>query len=129
VAEVELIPASLYAGEAPTAPLPWAFREDRARYREEQMAGSVLAPLVKRTLEMEFAADPAGRRAMDELSETAAAQGVVAVVTMASGEVIVAGYSLRFGTEFPMRVTGREADSGLSPGDFPTLSLTLESIY
>jgi hypothetical protein len=89
----------------------------------------VLAPVVRHTLEMEFAADRAGRRAVDELSATAASEGVVAVVTMASGEVVVAGYSPRFGTEYPLRMTKREADSGFSPGDFPAISLILEAVY
>jgi hypothetical protein len=129
VAKVELIPASEYAGGAPPASSVWAFREDRARYSEEQMPTGALVPLVRHTLEMEFPADPASREAVDELAATARAEGVVAVVTMASGEVIVAGYSSRFAEAYPLRITGRNVTSGRTPADFPTIALTLQSTY
>jgi hypothetical protein len=78
---------------------------------------------------MEFAAEPNARRAARELWETAASEGVVAMVTMASGETLTPGYSERFGNEYPLRIVKKESASGLGPGDFPVIRVTLESIY
>ena len=128
VAGVELVPASKYAGGTPSASAVRAFREDRARYREERTGGP-LSPLVRHTLVMELPATPKGRRAADELAVVCRTEGVVAVVTMASGEVLVAGHSARFGTLYPLRLAGTEYTSGNTPADFPIITLTLESIY
>jgi hypothetical protein len=128
VAKVELVPASEYAGGVPPAGSAWAFREDRARYLARQAGASVLVPLTRHILQIDLAATPSGRRAADELCAAAAAPGIVAVVTTASGETLTAGYSPRFGSAYPLRLTRREDDSGLSPADFPTISITLESV-
>jgi hypothetical protein len=127
VAKVELTPAPEYAGAVST-PRPadfavWAFAEDRAHY-SETLEGAV----VRHTLAMEFAATAESRAAIDSLAAVAAARGVVARVTLASGETLVAGYSLRFGAGYPLRLVRREASSGRAPGDLPTISITLESI-
>jgi hypothetical protein len=127
VAKVELTPASEYAG-AVSASRPadfaaWAFAEDRAAYSE-----TLEGALVRHTLAMEFAATSESRAAIDALVAVAAASGVVARVTLASGETLVAGYSSRFGAGYPLRVTALTASSGRAPGDLPTISLTLESL-
>ncbi len=128
VARVGLIPASKYAGSAPPAtPAVWAFREDKARYSEETTGGQPIAKMVRHTLEMEFAANPATRAAVDELRAAAASEGVVALVTMASGRVVVAGWSRRFGTRYPLRLVAESVSSGEAPADCPTVRVTLES--
>jgi hypothetical protein len=76
---------------------------------------------------MEIAATPEGRCAVDELVELCRTEGVVAAVTLASGEVIAVGYSARFGTLYPLRAAGVEYSSGSTPADFPTIVLTLRS--
>lgn len=129
VERVELVPASEYAADKPSSGFAWAFREDRARYTEETAGGSALSALVKHTLIIELAATPESRRAAGELADTSVGQGVVAVVTMASGEVVVAGYSSRFGALYPLRITASEYSSGNTPADFPTITLTLQSVY
>ncbi len=128
VAGVELIPASEYAGGTPSASSVRAFREDRARYSEVRTGGP-LVQLVRHTLVMELAATPETRRATRELASVCRTEGVVAVVTTASGELLVAGYSARFATLYPLRLTGMEYSSGNTPADFPTITLTLESTY
>ncbi len=127
VAKVELIPASSYAGGVPPAGSAWAFREDKARYSEDITDGGPLVRLVRHTLVMELAATAEGRCAVDELVELCRAEGIVAVVTLASGEVIAVGYSARFGTLYPLRATAIEYSSGSTPADFPTIVLTLRS--
>ncbi len=66
---------------------------------------------------------------MLELLEHSSAHGLVARVTLASGEVVVCGLSPRFGTAYPMRVSKIERSSGRSPADFPTVEVTLECTY
>jgi hypothetical protein len=107
----------------------WEFREDRARYREEAAGESNLSLLSRHILEMELPAEPAARAAAARLRETAAAEGVVAIVTMASGEILTVGYSERFAGEYPLRVAEQATDCGLVPGDFPVIRITLESTY
>lgn len=128
VAKVELVPASEYAGTASARGPAQDFREDRAHYSETPARESPLAPLTKHTLVMELPATAESRRATGELAAISAAEGVAAVVTLASGEVIVAGYSARFGTRYPLRVTKIESVSGRTPADFPTITVTLESV-
>ncbi len=131
VAKVEIIPASEYAGVAPPATGPsWAFREDRARYSEEQPGQGgrgALTPLVRHTLEMELPANNSTRAAVESLLSTAQSEGVVARVTMASGEVLLVGWSRRLGARYPLRVAAVAANSGQSPADFPTITVRLES--
>ncbi len=106
VTKVELIPASEYAGAVPSS-VEWAFREDRAHYSEERVAKtplSSLSPLVRHTLEMDIPATATGRRRVDELAAVCTGEGVVAVVTMASGETVAVGWSARFGVRYPLRV-------------------------
>ncbi len=129
VRKVELATASEWAARESAAPRSgWAFREDRAGYTEERVGGESLSPLVRHTLTMELPATPAARRAVDELISVASSEGVVAVVTMASGEVVVAGCSERFGVAYPLRPAGLESASGRTPADYPTITLTLECI-
>jgi hypothetical protein len=78
---------------------------------------------------MELAATPEARLAVDELAAVCRREGVVARVTMASGEVFTVGYSPLFGTLYPLRLAGVEYSSGEVPADFPTITLTLQSIY
>jgi hypothetical protein len=127
VKRVEIVPASLWTEGALPFAAAWAFREDRAWYSEESVGGHKPFRLVRHTLVMEFPAAEKSRMAVKELS-ACNQEGVVAMVTMASGEVIVAGRSSRFGTGYPLRLVKTESASGRTPADFPTITVTLESI-
>lgn len=138
------------ASSATSSPgVEYVFREDGARYSETLVDASgnplndmpkdplkaarssrpsnPLLPLVRHTLEMDFPAGPSTRRALDELLARSGA-GFVAIVTTASGERLTVGCSARFGTAYPLRVTGLTSKSGSSPADLPAATLTLESI-
>lgn len=134
IAKVEIVPACCFAGagfdpgtgslacvETTDGFAGYAFREDRAHYSE-----SLSAALVKHTLDMEFAAGEEARRAVDELVRRSG-EGFVAVVTTAGGERIVVGWSARFGTGYPLRVTNISSVSGSVPEDVPSVKVTLES--
>jgi hypothetical protein len=127
VVKVELVPASLWTGEHPVSAAAWAFREDRASYSEESAGEDKTYPFIRHTLAMEFPAARESRAAVEELAAYVA-EGVVAVITMASGEVVVAGHSARFGAGYPLRLVKTETTSGRTPADFPTLTVTLESV-
>lgn len=136
-------PASGIFAEPAAEPFAeYVFREDRATY-SETVSGEPLAPLVHRTLTMELPAAPepvsgsgpvsgsvsgsvSAGQAVAELLEHSPTRGFVARVTLASGEVVVAGWNPRFGCAYPLRVTKLERSSGSEPADFPTLAVTLE---
>lgn len=137
VVKVALTPASDFAGatgaaggteangDTGAAGAEYVFREDGALYTET-LSGDPLQPLVRHTLVMEFPAGEASRRAVDELVRGTAG-GFVARIVLASGERLTAGYSARFGTAYPLRVTGVASVSGSTPADLPSIELTLES--
>jgi hypothetical protein len=110
----------------------YVFREDGARY-SETLTGGPQQPLVRHTLVMEFpsgrSADDSGESADDAVDELLARspEGFVALVSRASGERLLVGYSERFGTRYPLRVAALSSASGSVPADIPTLTLTLES--
>lgn len=122
VDRVELFPAPQWAGTDSQSVGAWTFCEDRARYRTEVRADG----LVGRTLEMTFPSTAQGRAAVERLSSFSA--GVVARIVLASGETVVAGWSERFGTAYPLRVVKTAVDSGQTPADFPTVTVTLECV-
>ncbi len=128
VKRVELVPASRYAGRASAGAAGWAFVEDRARYTQSALPEGGPVVLVRHTLAMKLPDNPDTRRSIADLLAVAAAEGVVALVTLASGRLLTAGYSVRFGTAYPLRVTGLESNTGAVPADLPTITLTLESI-
>ncbi len=126
VAKVELIPASSFAGVGfHTATAGYDFREDCAHYSETH-SGDGLQILVRHSLVMEFPAGEAARRAAGELAAKSG-EGFVAIVTTAAGERLLAGWSARFGTGYPLRVAKVSSASGSVPADFPAVTVTLES--
>ena len=103
----------------------YVFREDRAAYTEEA-SGNDGQPLVKHTLKVEFPAGPETDGAVAGLS-AAASGGFVAIVTTGTGQRLLAGYSVRFGTQYPLRPVKVSSASGSCPSDFPSVTVTLES--
>lgn len=59
--------------------------------------------------------------------ERASIEGVVAVVELADGRRVLVGYSLRFGSEQPLRLQGLTSASGSKLLDTPTVALQLVS--
>ncbi len=103
----------------------YVFREDRASYTEESSDTGGL-PLVKHILKMEFPAGAETNRALAELCALSAG-GFAAIVTTGRGERLLAGYSTRFGTQYPLRPAKVSSASGSHPSDFPSVTVTFES--
>lgn len=62
-----------------------------------------------------------------ELMQILAAEGAVARVEMATGEVITVGYSPRFGFEQALRLESLKFNSGQKPNNSPSVELKLQS--
>lgn len=104
----------------------WSMREDGASYTEERKDDSG-APMIEHTLEMTLPGGPETRRAVAELS-AASAGGLVAIVTTREGERLLAGYSRRFGTAYPLRLAAAVSAAGESPADIPSETIVLSSL-
>ena len=61
------------------------------------------------------------------LRRAAETEGLIALVTMASGERLLAGWSARFGTSQPLRPGSFAMESGIKPLDGTPAVLTLAS--
>ena len=61
------------------------------------------------------------------LRRAAETEGLIALVTMASGERLLAGWSARFGTSQPLRPDSFAMESGIKPLDGTPAVLTLAS--
>ena len=59
--------------------------------------------------------------------ERCAAEGVVAVVQLSTGEQVVVGWSERFGLEQALRLASLDFSSGERPNSSPQVRLTLKS--
>ena len=93
--------------------------EQRSSYAGPQRMRHTLTLVVGReTFRKAFT--PALRRA----AET---EGLIALVTMASGERLLAGWSARFGTSQPLRPDSFAMESGIKPLDGTPAVLTLTS--
>lgn len=135
IVSVELLPASALTGAgydpktgclaAPQTAAPfarYAFREGSASYREESSPNG--HGLVRHTLTMEFHESPAVRKAVEQLTRMSP-EGFAAVITTAAGQRILAGYSVRFGNRFPLRLAAAASDSGKRPADIPVRTVVL----
>ncbi len=124
VAKVELVLANTFAAQPDPASgfATYVFREDMAHY-ECTSVGEPTRPLTEHTLVMELPAVAETRVAVEQLRRSC---GVVAIITLASGETLTVGHTPTFGTAYPLRVTAVESTSGLVPGDFPTVKITLQ---
>lgn len=103
----------------------YVFREDKASYCEETIVDNGRS-LVRHVLTMEFPAGSAAREAVEQLVRMSAG-GFVAVVETGAGERLLAGYSVRFGVRFPLRLKRAASGQGSCPSDFPTETIVLVS--
>ena len=139
IRRIQLIPAAAVEGAAydsekdlfsefttGTPPVEFAFSEDEACYVENVGFGRG-RPLVHHQLRFSLPAGTDSRRAVDELLQ-GNEDGYVAVVTFASGEVRLIGYSLRFGGAFPLRMTGCDGSSESAQGQYPHIDIELASV-
>lgn len=95
----------------------------------EEIAEAEARPVsVQHTLTL--CSDPNRARAwMDERWLThAAIEGVVALVTLSTGERLTVGWSPRFGFEQALRLRSLHFSSGSEPNSSPTVKLTLQSL-
>lgn len=83
---------------------------------------------VEHRLTVALPLDYARRRIGDAVRAAWAAEGVAAIVDTASGERLAVGWSERFGTEQPLRLTSVEASTAATPHQTPVALLTFRSI-
>ncbi len=101
------------------------FKEDEAEYSEQLSTQNGITAVDHRLSFFIERMDVATIRAVEELAS--ATRGVVALITMATGETFVAGISGKFGTERPLRLNSAQASSGRRMADETGETITLES--
>ena len=99
--------------------------DDRSTYEEHFSAESGLVS-VQHTLTLASDRNLAREWLSQEFVQRCTAEGVVARVTMATGEQIVVGSDPRFGFEQALRLSSLGFMSGSSPNDSPRVILTLK---
>ncbi|WP_307756656.1 hypothetical protein [uncultured Alistipes sp.] len=113
-----------FRDEALLTELP--LEEDRSSYTEtlDTEAGP---QRVRHTLKLVVSREAAYTLFGSAFRRTAASEGLVAVVTMASGERLLTGWSTRLGTEQPLRLASMCNESGVKPLDGTPVVVTLTS--
>ena len=92
--------------------------EQRSSYAER---------LVRHTLTLVVNREAFRKAFTPALRRAAETEGLIALVTMASGERLLAGWSARFGTSQPLRPDSFAMESGIKPLDGTPAVLTLTS--
>lgn len=100
--------------------------EERSTYTErtDTQAGP---PRVRHTLTLALSREEAQRLFDPAFRRTATTEGFIAIVTAASGERLLAGWSARMGSEQPLRLDALQNESGAKPIDGTAVLLTLTS--
>lgn len=103
------------------------FKEDEASY-SEKAAANPTGILVTHSLS--FALERMGRESATPVEQlaTAAPNGYIAIVTFNNDESVLAGYSRRFGLEYPLRLQTATGNSGLKITDISAENITLVSV-
>lgn len=105
----------------------YSFREDQATYTQKSVSHQPVV-LVEHTLWMFLErVDSDSIRAVRELAE-ASQEGLLALVTLATGERLLVGYSRHLGCEQPLRVVKMESESGESPKERSGVRVVLSSV-
>lgn len=100
--------------------------EQRSSYAE--LSDTDAGPLrVRHTLTLVMDRETARTLFTPAFRRTAQTEGLAALVTMASGERLLAGWSARFGTAHPLRPGSFGMESGTEPLDGTAAVLTLTS--
>lgn len=99
-------------------------REDEARYTETVTADGLVAHELTLTLER---MDGETRRAVEELL-AASPGGMVAIVATNNGNALLAGWSERFGCEYPLRLHAVAGGTGRTLSDLSAETITLRSV-
>lgn len=100
--------------------------EERSTYTEriDTQAGPLR---VRHTLTLAVSREEAQRIFNPAFRRTATTEGFAAMVTAASGERLLAGWSEHFGTEQSLRLDALQNESGAKPLDGTAVFLTLSS--
>lgn len=100
--------------------------EQRSSYAE--VSDSDAGPQrVRHTLTLVIGREAARMHLTPAFRRTAQTEGLIALVRMASGEGLLAGWSPRFGTAQPLRTAALRMESGTKPLDGTPVVLTLTS--
>jgi hypothetical protein len=98
----------------------YSFREGEASYSEEIVRASAAEPLVRHILAFTLAGmNTPSRRAVEELASTST-RGLIALVTTRDNERLLVGYSPKFGTEQPLRLTRATGSTAQAYWEIPT---------
>ena len=106
------------------AALPLA--EQRSSYAE-RLDTDAGPQRVRHTLTLVVGRETFRKAFTPALRRAAETEGLIALVTMASGERLLAGWSARFGTSQPLRPDSFAMESGIKPLDGTPAVLTLTS--
>ena len=102
----------------------YRFAEDEALYRE-QLAVTGGKPLVRHELSFVLTGmNSASRKAVEEM---AAAGGLAALVENRQGEILLVGWSERFGAEQPLRMDKSVGTTRSAPGEVPSETIVLSA--
>ena len=101
-------------------------KDDGSCYEELFLSDTGLVS-VQHTLTLAASRNDAGQWLDVRFREECAAEGVVARVTLSTGESLLIGWSNRFGFEQALRLKQMLFSSGRKPTDEPCVVLTLQS--
>ena len=131
ILRVAVVPAGTTAGGSPqeiaAAAVELPLVEGLSSYDEITRVHDGIAS-VEHLLTIAVPAGCAGASLDPRTQRLWASAGTAAVIDTVSGERIVAGWSERFGSEQPLRLTGIELSTGKTPGVTPAAILTFRSV-
>ena len=104
----------------------WPILEQSSSFREENLNPDG-PPRFRHTLTLVVGREAFRKAFTPALRRAAETEGLIALVTMASGERLLAGWSARFGTSQPLRPDSFAMESGIKPLDGTPAVLTLAS--
>lgn len=106
--------------------IPWPVIEQVSSYREETLSPEGV-PLVRHTLTLVCPPEETAELFDARTAARFASEGVVARIAASSGEVLLAGWSEKFGGEHPLLLREARLESGEKMSRRPTLTLTFVS--
>jgi len=131
VCSAAVVPAGTAVGNSPQEIIEAAvgipIMEDRTSY-EERISWKNGIARTEHLLTVTVARDYAQEHFTARVQRHWAREGTAAVIRTAAGELIVAGWSERFGAEQPLRLVSMDSTTALSPRDTPTSTLLFRSV-
>lgn len=131
IAAVAVVPAGTAAGGSPdavaAAAVPLPVVAERSSY-EETLDAADGTVRVRHRLTVAVPEEYARANLDERTLRLWAAAGTAAVIDTLSGERLVAGWSERFGSEQPLRLTAVAMSTGTTPHESPAALLTFGSV-